>query len=224
MRLLLAEDEIDLAEALAVYLEKNQFIVDIAYNGEDAAELAASGLYDGIILDIMMPRLNGIEALKRIRKDGCTVPVMMLTAKGEKEDRILGFDSGADDYIPKPFEPDELLSRLKAMLRRGGEYKPSILKAGDLELNCDSGIISCGNKNERLSSKEFQLLELMMRSPNAVFSADTIMEKVWGWDTESEINVVWVHISNLRKKISGIGSAVTIKAIRGIGYSLRTEG
>ncbi len=220
MRLLIAEDEQDLAEALTVFFEKNRFTVEAVNDGISAYDYAASGDYDAIILDIMMPGKNGIEVLKELRRSGVKTPVMMLTAKGEKDDRITGFDSGADDYLPKPFAPDELLSRVRAMMRRNEDYKPSLLTFRDISLDTNSGVLKTADKEARLSGREFQVMELFMRSPNVVFSADKIMECVWGWDSEAEINVVWVHISNLRKKLKAIDSEVSIVASRGIGYML----
>ncbi|MBE6827616.1 MAG: response regulator transcription factor [Ruminococcaceae bacterium] len=224
MRLLIAEDELDLAEALTVFFEKNQFTVDTVNDGTSAYEYACADEYDAIILDVMMPGLNGIEVLKRLRSDGNRTPIMMLTAKAQKDDRIEGFDSGADDYLPKPFEADELLSRVRAILRRREEYKPSVLSFGDISLNPSSDLLECtSGKSVRLSGREFQVMELFMRNPKTVLSADKIMERVWGWDSDAEINVVWVHISNLRKKLYGIGSKVTVHANRGLGYILEAE-
>lgn len=223
MRLLIAEDELDLAEALTVFFEKNQFSVDTVGDGFSAYEYASSGEYDAIILDVMMPKMNGVDVLKKLREEGTKTPVMMLTAKAQKDDRITGFDAGADDYLPKPFEPDELICRVRAMLRRGGEYKPSTLSFGDLSLNSATGILQCGERSAKLSGKEFQVMEMLMRSPKVVFSADRLMEKIWGWDSDAEINVVWVHISNLRKKLKSIGSSVSIYASRGLGYMLEAE-
>lgn len=220
MRLLIAEDELDLAEALTVFFEKNKFSVDAVNDGFSAYEYGLSDEYDAIILDVMMPKMNGIEVLAKLRQDGIKTPVMMLTAKGQKDDRILGFNQGADDYLPKPFEPDELICRVRAMLRRGGEYKPTVLSFEDITLNQETGILKCGSREVRLSGREFQMMELFMRSPKVVFSADRIMEKIWGWDSDAEINVVWVHISNLRKKIKAIGSRVSLYANRGLGYIL----
>ncbi len=223
MRLLIAEDEQDLAEALGAFFEKNQFTVDTVDNGQDAYDYAATGDYDAVILDVMMPKRNGIEVLRQLRADGVQTPIMMLTAKGEKDDRITGFDAGADDYLPKPFAPDELLARVRAMLRRCDSYKPTILRYEDLALDAASGMLSCGDQEVRLSGREFQVMELFMRAPRVVFSAEKIMERVWGWDSDAEINVVWVHISNLRKKLKNIDSAVSIYANRGLGYVLEVR-
>lgn len=224
MRLLIAEDELDLAEALTVFLEKNQYTIDAVYDGNAALDYASTGGYDAIILDIMMPKMDGLQVLARLREYGVPTPVMLLTAKGEKDDRVAGFNAGADDYLPKPFAPDELLARVRAMLRRTGDYKPDLLCFGDLELDCGSSTLRRGGLTERLSGREFQVMELFMRSPRVILSAERIMERVWGWDAEAEINVVWVHISNLRKKLSTVGSSVTIRASRGLGYSLEDMG
>lgn len=221
MRLLIAEDEMDLAEALTVFFEKNQFSVDAVSDGLSAYEYGVSGEYDAIILDVMMPRLNGLEVLQKLRDEGVKTPIMMLTAKGQKDDRIAGFNAGADDYLPKPFEPDELICRVRAMLRRSEDYRPTVLSFGDVTLNTGSGMLECGARAIRLSGREFQLMELFLRSPSVILSAERMMERVWGWDTDAEINVVWVHISNLRKKLKGIGSRVSICANRGMGYLLQ---
>ena len=223
MRLLIAEDELDLAEALTVFFEKNHFSVDAVHNGFDAYEYAASGGYDGVILDVMMPKMNGIQVLERLRAEGCRTPIMMLTAKGQKDDRITGFNAGADDYLPKPFDPDELLSRVRAMLRRSEAYQPSVLAWGDVTLDPGTGLLACGGQSGRLGGREFQVMELFLRNPRQVFSAERIMERIWGWDNEAEINVVWVNISNLRKKLKAIGSRVTLKVNRGLGYALEDE-
>lgn len=200
MRLLIAEDELDLAEALSVLFEKNQFSVDVVNDGLSAYDYASGGDYDAVILD-----------------------VMMLTARGEKDDRITGFDAGADDYLPKPFEPDELIARVRAMLRRGGAYTPAVLTFGDVSLDTGSGLLSCAGQSIRLSGREFQVMELFLRHVRVVLSADRITERVWGWDSDAEINVVWVHISNLRKKLRAIGSTVTIRTNRGLGYVLESS-
>ncbi len=223
MRLLIAEDDVDLAEALAFLFEKNQFSADTVNDGFAAYDYAVAGNYDGIILDVMMPKMDGIEVLRKLRRENIKTPVMMLTAKGEKDDRITGFDSGADDYLPKPFEPDELISRVRAMLRRGSDYKPAVLAFCDITLDVNSCMLICADKQIRLSGKEFQIMEMFMRSPKTVLSAERIMEKIWGWDSDAEINVVWVNISNLRKKMRAIKSKAAINANRGMGYVLEEE-
>lgn len=220
MRLLIAEDEPDLAEVLCAFFEKNRFSVDTVNDGFSAYEYASSGEYDAIVLDVMMPKMNGVDVLRRLREEGIKTPVMMLTAKAQKDDRITGFNAGADDYLPKPFEPDELICRVRAMLRRGGGYTPDILSFGDVSLDTSSGMMTGSGGSVRLSGREFQLMEMFMRSPGVVFSADRIMEKIWGWDSDAEINVIWVNISNLRKKLKSIGSHAQINASRGIGYLL----
>ncbi len=223
MRLLIAEDELDLAEALTAFLEKNQYTVDTVHDGTAAFDYASTGEYDAVILDILMPKMDGLQVLRQLRDAGISTPIMLLTAKAEKDDRIAGFDAGADDYLPKPFSPDELLARVRAILRRKGDYKPSVLLFGDLSMDCSAGTIQCKGRTERLSGREFQVMELFMRSPKIIISAERIMERVWGWDAQAEVNVVWVHISNLRKKLKAIGSCVTIRASRGLGYSLMEE-
>lgn len=223
MRLLIAEDEPDLAEVLCAFFEKNRFSVDTVNDGFSAYEYASSGEYDAIVLDVMMPKMNGVDVLRRLREEGIKTPVMMLTAKAQKDDRITGFNAGADDYLPKPFEPDELICRVRAMLRRGGGYMPDVLSFGSVSLDTSSGMMTGSGGSVRLSGREFQLMEMFMRSPGVVFSADRIMEKIWGWDSDAEINVVWVHISNLRKKLRSIGSEVTVHASRGLGYMLEKQ-
>ena len=223
MKLLLAEDELDLADALSAFFEKNHFTVDTVHNGFDAYEYASAGDYDAVILDVMMPKMDGIQVLERLRSDGVKTPIMMLTARGQKDDRIAGFNAGADDYLPKPFDPDELLSRVRAILRRSEAYRPTVLSYGGLSLDPGTGELRCGERSLRLSGREFQVMELFFRAPKQVFSAERILEKVWGWDNEAEISVVWVNISNLRKKLKSIGASVTLKANRGLGYVLEEE-
>ena len=223
MRILIAEDEVGIAKALKLVLEKNRFAVDMVHNGLDALEYMLSVSYDAVVLDIMMPGLDGLEVLKRAREKGVGTPVLFLTAKAEVEDRIAGLDAGADDYLPKPFEPDELIARVRAMLRRGGAYTPAVLTFGDVSLDTGSGLLSCAGQSIRLSRREFQVMELFLRHVRVVLSADRIMERVWGWDSDAEINVVWVHMSNLRKKLRSIGSDVTVHASRGLGYMLEKQ-
>lgn len=223
MKLLIAEDERDLADALTVLLERNKYAVDTVYNGRDAYEYARTGEYDGVILDVMMPQLTGLQVVTRLREDGVTTPVMLLTAKGQKDDRITGFDAGADDYLPKPFATDELLARIRALLRRSGDYKSTVLALGTLSLDCGSGVLSDTGGSARLSGREFQIMELFMRSPSMIISADRIIERVWGLESDTEVCSVWVHISNLRKKLRSIDSAVEINTVRGMGYVLEAK-
>ena len=216
MRLLIAEDEVDLAEALTVFFERNQFTVDTVHDGLAACEYAAAAQYDAIILDVMMPKMDGIAVLQHLRRQGIKTPVMMLTAKAEKNDRITGFDSGADDYLPKPFEPDELISRVRAMLRRREDYRPTVLTFGNVTLNTATGVLSHGKDSVRLSGREFQLMELFLGSPGLVLSADQIMERIWGIDFEGESRTLDMHIKTLRKKLGEAGSM--IKTVRNVGY------
>jgi DNA-binding response OmpR family regulator len=220
MRILLAEDERELSNALAAILRHNNYSVDAVYNGSDALSYAMSGSYDGIILDIMMPGMDGIEVLKTVRRNGISVPVLLLTAKSELEDKISGLDSGADDYLTKPFAMSELLARLRAMLRRTGEFAPNDLKLGNITLSRSSYELVGPEGSVRLGNKEFQMLELMMANPGMLISTEKFMEKIWGCDTETEIGVVWVYISYLRKKLGSVGADVSIKASRGTGYTL----
>lgn len=220
MRILIAEDEKELSNALAAVFKHNKYSVDTVDNGEDAYDWVVNGNYDGLILDIMMPKMNGLEVLGKLRQDGNSIPILLLTAKSEIEDRIKGLDLGADDYLPKPFDMGELLARVRAMMRRNSEIEPTVTKFGDLELDKKSFLLACGDENVLLGNKEFQMMEMFMSNPKNVISADMFMEKIWGFDSETEQNVVWVYISYLRKKLKNIHSNVAIKAIRGIGYTL----
>lgn len=220
MRILLAEDERELSNALAAILKHNHYSVDAVYDGADALDYGFSENYDGIILDIMMPKRNGLEVLSQLRKKHIATPVLLLTAKAEVEDRIAGLDTGADDYLTKPFAMGELLARLRAVTRRRADFAPNLLEYGNIRLNCETFEL-CGPRDSlRLGSKEFQILEMLLASPNRSFSAEQLLERIWGYDTESETNVVWVYISCLRKKLASLGAAVGIRAVRGLGYSL----
>ena len=220
MRIVVVEDEEDLNRILAKTLKAEGYSVDSCFDGVEALDYLKGAEYDAVVLDVMMPRMDGFSVLAQMRADGNETPVLFLTAKDSVPDRVHGLDAGADDYLPKPFDPDELLSRVRAILRRSEAYQPTVLAYGDLTLDPDSGNLSCGSESIRLSGREFQIMELFMRSPRQVFSAERIMERVWGWDNEAEINVVWVNISNLRKKLKSIGSHVTLQANRGLGYVL----
>lgn len=221
MRILIAEDDLDLNEAIKAFLEKNKFSVESVDNGEDAVYYAETMDFDLIILDIMMPKLDGIQVLNKLRNEGISVPIMILTAKSLTKDKVLGLDSGADDYLCKPFHPDELLSRIKALLRRGKEFTPLILKYHDVSLNTNNGqLTSTSGKSIRLTGREFQILELFLRYPNQTFSADKIIEKIWDYETDTDINSIWVHLSNIRKKLKSVDSKVEIIAVRSLGYTL----
>lgn len=220
MRLLLAEDEKELSNALVAILKHNNYSVDAVYNGRDALDYLEDGDYDGAILDIMMPILDGISVLKKIREKGNQIPILMLTAKSEIDDKVLGLDCGADDYLTKPFATKELLARIRAMTRRQGEMTDSILSFGNITLDRSTYELKGPKSSFKLAAKEFQMLEMLMVNPCHVISTERFMEKIWGYDAETEINVVWVYISYLRKKLSTINSNVQIKATRNVGYSL----
>ena len=220
MRLLLAEDEADLSKALCAILKHNNYSVDAVFNGQDALDYGLCENYDGIILDIMMPKKNGIEVLSELRKNGVSTPVLILTAKSEVEDKIVGLDAGADDYLTKPFAIGELLARIRAMTRRKSEFSPNILTIGNLSLNRETFELSTGGESIRLGNKEFQMLEMLMSNHGRLISTEQFMERIWGYETEAEINVVWVYISYLRKKLASLKADQEIKAVRGVGYTL----
>lgn len=220
MRLLLAEDERELSEALVTVLRRNNYSVDAVYDGQAALDYLEAAEYDGAILDIMMPKMDGITVLRRIREQGNAVPVLLLTAKTEVDDRVTGLDAGADDYLGKPFAMKELLARIRAMTRRQPEIPRNVLEFGNLILDRATFELKCGKESIRLANKEFQMLEMLMSNPGQIISTDRFMEKVWGYDSETEINVVWVYISYLRKKLSAVKADIQIKAVRNQGYSL----
>ena len=220
MRLLLAEDEQDLSKALCAILKHNNYSVDAVYDGQDALDYGLSENYDGIILDIMMPKKNGIEVLTELRKSGVDTPVLILTAKGEVDDKILGLDSGADDYLTKPFAMGELLARIRALTRRKADFTPNLLSSGNLSLNRETFELSVEDESIRLGNKEFQMMEMLMSNPGRLISTEQFMEKIWGYETEAEINVVWVYISYLRKKLASLKASLEIMAVRGVGYTL----
>lgn len=220
MRLLLAEDEKELAKALSVILHHSNYSVDVVHNGQDALCYLENGNYDGAILDIMMPKLDGMSVLKKIREAGNSIPVLILTAKSEIDDRVDGLDAGADDYMTKPFAMKELLARVRAMLRRRTESVDTSLTFGDITLELASSMLSSGDKSVRLTNKEFQMLEMLINADGGIISVDKFMDKIWGYDSETEQNVVWVYVSYLRKKLSSLGSSVMIEAHRNLGYSL----
>jgi two-component system response regulator ArlR len=224
MRILIVEDEVHLAEALTQILKKNNYSVDAAHDGEVGLDNALSNIYDVIILDIMLPKVDGITILKEIRKDGISTPVILLTARGEITDRVIGLDSGADDYLAKPFATEELLARIRALSRRKGEVLPSnTLKFGDFELNTATLKLSRDSKEVKLILKESELLELLISRKNSATSKEIIIEKLWGFDAEVEHNNVEVYISFLRKKLTHLSSEVIINTVRGVGYILEVK-
>lgn len=221
MRILIVEDEVHLAEALTQILRKNNYTVDAVNDGEAGVDNALSNIYDLIILDIMLPKMDGISALKEIRKEGLSTPVILLTAKGEISDKVLGLDSGADDYLPKPFATEELLARIRAIARRKGEVaQDNTLRFGDIQLAPDTLRLSCNDKEVKLILKESELLELLINRKKSTSSKELIIEKLWGFDSEVEHNHVEVYISFLRKKLNHLCSNVKITTVRGVGYIL----
>ncbi len=220
MRLLLAEDEKELSKALCAILKHNNFSVDAVYDGQDAFDYGLDENYDGIILDIMMPKMNGIEVLRKLRENGVSTPIIMLTAKSEVEDKIHGLDAGADDYLTKPFNMGELLARVRALTRRKSEFSPNVISFGNVTLNRETFELSCGKEAVRLGNKEFQMMEMLISNSGRLISTEQFMERIWGYETEAEINVVWVYISYLRKKLLNLNADVEIKAVRGVGYTL----
>lgn len=221
MRILIAEDEVHLAEAVSQILKKNNYSVDMVHDGRSGLDYAQSGIYDLLLLDIMMPEMDGITVLKKLRSEGNHTPVILLTAKGELSDKVTGLDYGADDYIAKPFATEELLARIRAALRRKGEVVPEDgLKFGDMELNTTQLKLSVQGKEIKLNLKENELLELLITRKQAITSKEQIIEKLWGFDSEVEYNNVEVYISFLRKKLTFLNSAVRINTIRGVGYVL----
>lgn len=202
MRILLADDEWEITRALKIMLERSQYTVDVAEDGAQALDYLENGTYDAVVLDVMMPQVDG------------------LTAKADIDDRVAGLDAGADDYLPKPFSSQEFLARVRALLRRRPSYVQEQLSFGDLTLDTGSCLLTCGSHSMRLGGKEFQILELLLRNTGVILSAATFLERIWGFDSDTEMNVVWVHIAYLRKHLASIHSRVTIQSIRGVGYTL----
>ena len=220
MRILFAEDEKSLSRAVTAMLVKSNYSVDAVYDGQDALDYLRAGNYDGAILDIMMPKMDGIEVLKTIRAEGIRVPVLMLTAKAEIDDKVLGLDSGANDYLTKPFSSKELLARIRAMTRTQTMQQSSVLSFGNITLDQTTYMLAGPGGSYRLANKEFQMLETLMANPHRLISSERFLEKIWGYDSDAEINVVWVYISYLRKKLAALNANVQIKATRNAGYSL----
>ena len=220
MRILLAEDEPELNRALVAVFTKNNYSVDSVFDGEEAVTYLTEGDYDCAVLDVMMPKMDGITALKAVRKAGKTLPVLILTAKSEIDDRILGLDSGADDYLTKPFAVKELLARVRAITRRLTAAADANLTFGNCTLSRSTYLLTTPEGEARLTNKEFQMLEMLMSAPNQVVSPEQFMEKIWGFDSDSDIGVVWVYVAYLRKKLVAVKADVQIKALRNAGYTL----
>lgn len=220
MRILIAEDDPRLLKSLVHILELNKFAVDGVSNGIDALDYAATGEYDGLVLDIMMPGLDGLQVLRKLRSKGITTPALFLTARTEVSQRVEGLDAGADDYLPKPFSTDELLARVRAMLRRRDSFVPDLLAFHGVTLNRSTYELSCNGRVQTLRGKEFQVTEMLMSSPHVILSTEQLITHIWGWDTGVDTSVVWVHISNLRKKLTALDAPVRIRFLRGAGYIL----
>ena len=220
MNVLFVDDEKDLTSALSAILMQHNYTVDCAYNGEDGLEYALSGIYDVIVLDVMMPKMNGFEMLKRLRAKKIETPVLMLTAKADVSDKIDGLNIGADDYITKPFDTQELLARIKALLRRGSQYKDNALSVGNTVLDRDTFELVVGDKKIALGKKEFQIMEILMINAGKCVEKERLIEKIWGYDSDAEYNTIEVYISFLRKKLAAIGSSAEIRSLRGIGYTV----
>lgn len=223
MRLLLAEDEKALANALATILKHNNYAVDTVYNGKDAVDYINTGIYDAVILDIMMPIMNGLEVLEEVRKQKNSIPIILLTAKSEISDKVKGLDLGADDYLTKPFHSKELIARIRAITRRKQEIVSDVIQFEDISLNKMNYELTCNNNSMTLTSKEFQVLELLISNSNSIISIETIMDKIWGFDSEAEINIVWTYVSYLRKKLKLLNSKVNIQVVRNLGYRLEVK-
>ncbi len=223
MRILLCEDERELSNAIVAILKHHNYTVDAVYDGTDALDYAISGEYDVILLDIMMPKMNGLEVLRQLRKIHVYTPVLVLSAKSEIEDRITGLDMGADDYLPKPFSMAEMLARIRALTRRKNEVMENVLTFADLTLDRLTYELIVKDERIRLSNREFQMIEILMSHPSVVISTENFMDRIWGFDSDAEINVVWVYISALRKKLNQLGAHVIIKAARGVGYTLEEK-
>ena len=220
MRILIAEDDPKLLKSLIHIFQANKFSADGVSTGEDALLYGQSVEYDGLVLDIMMPGMDGLQVLKRLRQEGVTTPALFLTARTEVAQRVEGLDAGADDYLPKPFSTAELLARVRAMLRRKDTYLPDLLTLGPVALNRFTYQLSYGGEEQALSGKEFQILEMLMQAPGTIFPTERLITHLWGWDTNVDTSVVWVHISNLRKKIHLLRAPLEIRFVRNAGYVL----
>lgn len=223
MRILLAEDEKELSAALQAVLKRNHYEVDAVYDGQEAYDYLQAGNYDGVILDVMMPVMDGFELLKKIRAERNSIPVLMLTARAEVDDRVMGLDLGADDYLTKPFAVKELLARVRAITRRQNEAESSMLQYGNVTLDLSFFQLQVGDKKERIPNKEFQMLEMLLANPTQIISSERFLEKIWGYDSNVELQIVWVYISYLRKRLKSMDADVVIRAKRNLGYYVEVQ-
>ena len=223
MKLLVADDERDIADAIREVLERNKLPADVVYNGDDACACLLTGSYDGAILDILMPGMDGLAVVKKLRQHHVDTPVLLLTALGELDDRVQGLEAGADDYLAKPFAMRELVARVRALLRRSGSSFSEVLSAGNLRLDCSTYEMSCGGRSLRVSGKEYQILECLLRNPRQVVTTESLLQKCWGWDAGTDQQVVWTNITNLRRKLSLLGADVEIRSVRGVGYQVEVR-
>ena len=223
MRILIAEDDPKLLKSLVRIFELDHYAVDGVNNGHDAFDYASSGEYDGLVLDVMMPGMDGITLIKKLRSHGINTPALFLTARTEVYQRIEGLDAGADDYLPKPFSTGELLARVRAMLRRKDNFTPDVMTLGALSLNRSTYELAYNGRSQALSGKEFQVTEMLMQSRGTIVTAEQLMTHIWGWNTNVDTSVIWVHVSNIRKKLDSLGAPVTVKFVRGAGYVLEED-
>lgn len=223
MRILLAEDERSLSRAIMALLERNHYSADAVYDGEEALAYLECGNYDALILDLMMPKLDGLSVLRQLREGGNRIPVLILTAKSEVDDKVLGLDTGANDYLTKPFSTPELMARIRAMTRSQTTQATSRLTFGNITLDQTTFELSSPSSSVRLTNKEFQMMELLMRNPRQRISSERFLERIWGYDSDVELNVVWVYLSYLRKKLAALQANVQIKAFRNAGYALEVS-
>lgn len=223
MRILIAEDDPRLLKSLVHIFKLNNYAVDGVDNGIDAFDFASSDEYDGLVLDVMMPGMDGVSLLKRLRESGITTPALFLTARTEIDQRIEGLDAGADDYLPKPFSTGELLARVRAMLRRKDNFTPDLLTFGALSLNRSTYELTCANKTQSLSGKEFQVMEMLMQNRGVIVTAEQLITHIWGWNTDVDTSVLYVHVSNIRKKLEALSAPVAIKFVKGAGYILEAR-
>lgn len=223
MRILLAEDELSLSKAIIAILKKNNYEADAVHDGAEALMYLSSGQYDGAVLDIMMPKMDGITVLKKYRESGGTTPILMLTAKSEIDDKVLGLDSGANDYLTKPFATQELMARIRAMTRTLGAQNSCVLQMGNIRLNRSSFELSSPTGSFHLTNREFQMMEILLANPHRLIPTERFMERIWGCDNEAEINVVWVYISYLRKKLASLNADIQIRMMRNAGYTLERK-